>query len=106
MARHPTPTCIAELGFAGPLRAAAGTIRRLVELGANPSARSTFGGPSHGRAPTALHLAAQAGRLDAVAALLELGADPTLEDAIYESSPAGWAEHFGHEEAAAVIRDG
>jgi ankyrin repeat protein len=79
-------------------------IRRLVELGADPNTRSTFGGPRHGRGLTALHLAAQDGKLDAVAALLELGADPTVEDALYQSSPAGWAEHFGHPETAALIR--
>ena len=79
-------------------------IRRLVELGADPNTRSTFGGPAHGRGLTALHLAAQDGKLDAVAALLELGADPAVEDALYQSSAAGWAEHFGHPEAAALIR--
>ena len=51
------------------------SIRTLVELGADPNQRGTFGGPSHGEGVTAIHLAAQAGQREAVVALLELGAD-------------------------------
>ena len=80
-------------------------IARLVELGADPTGRSTFGGPTHGRGLTPLHLAAQNGNVDAVTALLELGADPAPTDALYDSPPAGWAEHFGHPEVAALIRE-
>jgi ankyrin repeat protein len=80
------------------------TIRRLVALGADPSQRTTFGGPGHGQATTALHLAAQNGHLDAIDALLELGADPTLRDALYDSAPAGWAEHGGKHAARDLLR--
>ena len=67
--------------------------------------RSTFGGPSHGDGVTPLHLAAQGGNLGAVEALLDAGADPTLRDGLYNSTPAGWAE-FGREDAAAeLLRD-
>ena len=79
-------------------------IRRLVALGADPDQRTTFGGPGHGEAATALHLAAQAGHLDAIDALLDLGADPALTDALYHATPAGWAEHGGHREAAGRLR--
>jgi ankyrin repeat protein len=79
-------------------------IRRLVELGADPAGRTTFGGPDHGEGVTALHLAAQAGRVDAVRTLLELGADPSATDALYGGTPAGWAEHAGHQDAAALLR--
>ena len=68
-------------------RGSTATIRRLVALGADPSRRTTFGGPGHGQATTALHLAAQNGHLDAIRALLELGADPTLEDASTAAPP-------------------
>jgi ankyrin repeat protein len=78
-------------------------IRRLVDLGADPSHRTTFGGPEHGEGVTALHLAAQNGALDAIRALLELGADPTIEDGLYHGTPAGWAEHGGHEAARALL---
>jgi ankyrin repeat protein len=72
-------------------------VRRLLELGANPDRRSTFGGPSHGEGITALHLAAQSQRVAVIEVLLAAGADQTVRDAVYDSTPAGWAEHFGHE---------
>ena len=81
------------------------TIQRLVELGADPSRRTTFGGPGHGDGTTALHLAAQDGRLDAIRVLLDLGADPTLKDALYDSTPAGWAEHGGKTAARDLLRE-
>ena len=80
------------------------SIRRLVELGADPSQRTTFGGPDHGDGATALHLAAQAGRLDAIRALLELGADPTIADGIHGGTPVGWAEFGGQQQAAELLR--
>jgi ankyrin repeat protein len=80
-------------------------IRRLVALGADPNQRGTFGGPSHGEGVTALHLAAQAGHADAVAALLDAGADPTIRDALYDGTPAGWAEHGGHPQLRGLLRE-
>lgn len=82
-----------------------GAIKRLVELGADPSGRSSFGGPDHGRELTPLHLAASDDKLNALRTLLELGADPTVRDAIYDSPPAGWAEHVGQRQAAQLLRD-
>jgi ankyrin repeat protein len=83
----------------------ASTIVRLVELGADPNQRTTFGGPGHGQDTTALHLAAQNGHLDAIRALLNHGADPTLTDALYDSTPAGWAEHGGETAARDLLRE-
>jgi ankyrin repeat protein len=71
-------------------------VTRLVALGADPSGRSTFGGPDHGQAVTPLHLAAQNGDLQVIEALLEAGADPAIEDGIYGGTPADWAANFGH----------
>jgi ankyrin repeat protein len=83
----------------------AAAIRRLVELGADPNQRGTFGGPDHGEGVTALHLAAQSGKPAAVEALLELGADPTLRDDLHGGDPAGWAEHSGRPDLAAMLRE-
>jgi len=80
-------------------------IRRLVALGADVNQRGTFGGLGHGEAVTALHLAAQNGDLAAIDALLELGADPTVRDALYDGTPAGWAEHGGHHAARDLLRE-
>jgi ankyrin repeat protein len=74
----------------------AAAVTRLVALGADPSGRSTFGGPEHGQAVTPLHLAAQNGDLQVIEALLEAGADPAIEDGIYRGTPADWAANFGH----------
>jgi ankyrin repeat protein len=84
----------------------AAAVRRLLELGADPSGRSTFGGPSHGEGVTPLHLAAQDGHLETVRALLDAGADPTARDANFDATPDGWAEHGGHPQVAAAIRGG
>ena len=79
-------------------RSAAGRARR------RPEPPHTFGGPEHGEGVTALHLAAQNGDLDAIRALLELGADPTIADGLYDGTPAGWAEHGGHDAARDLLR--
>ena len=79
-------------------------IRQLVAHGADPDRRGTFGGPAHGEEVTALHLAAQNGDLETIAVLLELGADRSLQDALYHGTPAQWAEHGGHAAAADLLR--
>jgi ankyrin repeat protein len=80
-------------------------IRLLVELGAraDPNQRGTFGGPSHGDGVPAINVAAQAGRRDAVIALLELGADPLITDRLHGGSALGWARVGGHPELAEVL---
>ncbi|SDX58624.1 Ankyrin repeat [Amycolatopsis xylanica] len=74
-------------------------VRALLELGANVNAQATFGGPGHGKDVTALHLAAQNNALDVLDVLLDAGADPTIRDGLFDSTPAGWAEHCGSPEA-------
>jgi ankyrin repeat protein len=51
-----------------------------------------------------MHLAAQYGQVEVIKALLDGGADPTVRDALYDSTPAGWAEHEGQREALELLR--
>jgi len=52
---------------------------------------------------TALHLAAQSGKREAAEALLELGADASIRDALHDGPPAGWARFGGHTELAEFL---
>lgn len=79
-------------------------VRKLLELGADVNGRSTFGGPGHGSGVTALHLAAENSRLDVLRILLDAGADTTVRDDLFDSTPEGWAEHFGRKRALKVFR--
>jgi ankyrin repeat protein len=67
----------------------------LLDHGAEVNQRATFGGPAHGEGVTALHLAAQNGDVPMIELLLARGADRTIEDLLYHSTPAAWAEHHG-----------
>lgn len=77
--------------------------RWLLDHGADVNRRATFGGPTHGEGVTALHLAAQDNRLALAEFLVARGADPTIEDGIYHSTPAGWAAHFGARDVASYL---
>ena len=52
---------------------------------------------------TALHHAAGNGMVDLMRLLLAGGADPTMRDTLWRSTPLGWAEHGGHADAAALL---
>jgi hypothetical protein len=52
---------------------------------------------------TALHAAAYRGDDAMVRLLLELGADPTIEDTEHHATPRGWAEFAGHATTAALL---
>jgi ankyrin repeat protein len=78
-------------------------LHTLLELGANVNARTTFGGPDHGEATTALHLAAQSGHREATGLLLAAGADATARDARHDATPAEWAAMGRHVELRALL---
>jgi ankyrin repeat protein len=77
--------------------------RTLLDLGANPNQRTGFGGPMHGEGVTALHLAAERGHLGVIRILLDAGADRTITDANYDSTPANWAGHNSQQDAQALL---
>jgi ankyrin repeat protein len=54
---------------------------------------------------TALHEAALRGDDAVVRTLLELGADPSIEDGEHHSTPQGWAEFAGHHATARILAD-
>ena len=74
----------------------------LLEHGADPDLRHDFGGAEHGKAATAMHLAAQYGALGCLRLLLARGADASITDAAYNSTPLGWAR-VGEQDAAVAI---
>ncbi len=67
----------------------------LIELGFDVNAVDRTS-PLH---VTALHEAAMRGNLEVIRLLSGHGADPNIRDSGYDSTPAGWAEHFGRREA-------
>lgn len=75
----------------------------LLDHGADVNRRTVFGGTQHGQGVTALHLAAQNGKLETCRLLCERGADGTVVDDLYHSPPWGWAAHFGETAAADLI---
>jgi len=52
---------------------------------------------------TALHTAAGQGHRAVVELLLARGADPSIKDARYQSTPLGWATHMGRDDVAALL---
>ena len=55
--------------------------------------------------PTPLHLAAGAGLFDMVRFLIDAGADFKAREKGYDATPLGWAEHGGHGEVIAILRE-
>lgn len=59
--------------------------------------------PGHSHA-TPLHQAALSGHKEIAQLLLAHGAEPSVQDILYNGTPADWAEHNGHRELAAWLR--
>ena len=74
------------------------TAEWLIAHGATVDLKATFGGLTHGQGVTALHMAAQHGRMEMVKLLLERGADRKIKDDLHNSDAAGWAKFFGQPE--------
>jgi ankyrin repeat protein len=76
----------------------------LAELGWDVNARARTDVPMEQEWETALHEVASSGEIDAARMLIELGADPGIRDARFNSTPLGWAEHFGQPAVADYLR--
>lgn len=75
-------------------------VKWLLEHGADPNARW-----AHWDADvTPLHLTAFAGQVEVARALLAAGADPGIKDDKHDGDALDWAEHFGQQELAEVLR--
>jgi hypothetical protein len=68
----------------------------LIELGFDVNATNRL---ERYRESAPLHEAAARGDIEMIELLVAHGADPNLRDGSYDSTPAGWAEHFAQKEA-------
>jgi cytohesin len=75
----------------------------LLDHGADPDLRHDFGGEGHGVDAVAMHLAAQYASLGCLQLLLDRGADPTITDGAYGSTPLGWARYGEQPEAVTLL---
>jgi ankyrin repeat protein len=78
----------------------ADAVRWLIEHGVDVNAKRMMWGCNH----TALHMTMENGALDIARMLLDAGADPNVRDDKYDATALGWAEFFGRDEFAALIR--
>lgn len=76
--------------------------RWLIEHGAKTDIKGRMGEPD---GITPLHVAVWSGHLDMVRLLVEHGADPNIPDDSYNSTPHGWAAHFGHAEIQTYLQE-
>ena len=70
----------------------------LLDQGADPNATGWLGG--HAKGVTALHLAAADGLEEIIERLQKAGANPSIKDDLYHSTPSGWARFHGHPDLA------
>ncbi len=68
----------------------------LIEMGFDINARD-------GGVNTPLHSAAENNDVPLARLLIKHGADPDIRDTMFEATPWGWANHFGHTDAAAYL---
>ncbi|HET6939040.1 MAG TPA: ankyrin repeat domain-containing protein, partial [Nocardioides sp.] len=79
-------------------------VRRAVRLGWDVNRRARIDVPSDQEWETGLHAAAGNGDTAMIELLLGLGADPTITDCRFAATPLQWAEHFGRQAAADLLR--
>jgi ankyrin repeat protein len=78
-------------------------VRLLAELGFDVDALGRSDVPAEQPWETALHVAAGDGDLELARLLLSLGADPSIRDMRFDSTPLGWARFHDHPALAALL---
>jgi len=76
------------------------TIRWLLAHGIDVNAKRRMWDLNH----TALHMSIETGAIEIVRLLLDAGADPNVRDDRVHATALGWAEYFGRDEIAELIR--
>lgn len=77
------------------------TIRWLLAHGIDVDAKRSMWGLNH----TALHMTIESGAIEIARLLLDAGADPNIRDDRYRATALGWAEFFGRDDMAELIRE-
>ena len=77
------------------------TIRWLLAHGIDVNAKRPMWDCHH----TALHMTIESGAIDIARLLLDAGADPNVRNDKFQSTALGWAEFFGRDDIAELIRD-
>ncbi|MFD4182319.1 ankyrin repeat domain-containing protein [Rhodococcus sp. NPDC058514] len=93
--RHPS-AILRAVAAHSPATGKDSVVRLLADLGFDVNALGRSDLPIEQPWETALHEAAGSGNRDLVVLLLSLGADPSIRDHRFGSTPAAWAAHFGH----------
>ena len=78
-------------------------VELLVSVGFDVNARGRSDVAGNQPWHTALHVAAEKGDFVLARTLLDLGADPNIHDKHYQSTPIGWARHFGQPAVADLL---
>ena len=81
-----------------------GSVELLIALGFDVNAMGRSDTPADDPWETALHVAAMDGNIDLARSLLAVGAGPGIRDARFDSTPLGWAEHFGQQDLIDLLR--
>lgn len=76
-------------------------IRWLLAHGIDVNAKRSMWGLNH----TALHMTIESGAVEITRLLLDAGADPNIRDDRYRATSLGWAEFFGRDDMAELVRE-
>lgn len=77
------------------------SIQWLIAHGVAVSAKRPMWDCNH----TALHMTIENGAIEIARLLLDAGADPNVRDDKFDATALGWAEYFGRDDFATLIRD-